>query len=156
MEGTSKHMDVKVLSLVVVGLLGGIAVGLQAPSANMIGSRIGVLESVFIVHLGGAIVAFVPLVMRGGVNLASWRGVPWYALAAGAYGLVVISALNFAIPKLGASATFMLMVTGQLLTGMILDQFGWFEVGVRPVDLWRVVGVIVMFAGAWLVIRPNG
>lgn len=147
-------MDFKLAGLVGIGLLGGIAVGLQAPSASVVGNRIGVLESVFIVHLGGALVALIPLLLRGGGNLANWRSVPWYALAAGVYGLVVISAINLTIPRIGATATFMLIVTGQLLIGVVMDQFGWMEMAIRPVDLWRVAGIVAMFGGAWLVVRP--
>ena len=41
--------------VILLGLLGGIAVGIQAPLASLISQRLGVLESIFIVQLGGAL-----------------------------------------------------------------------------------------------------
>ena len=57
--------------IVVIGLLGGIAIGLQAPLASMINQRLGVLESVFVVHLGGLFAVSVPLILFG-VWQTSW------------------------------------------------------------------------------------
>jgi uncharacterized membrane protein YdcZ (DUF606 family) len=44
-----------ILLIILIGLAGGIAVGLQSPMASMITQRLGVFESVFIVHLVGTI-----------------------------------------------------------------------------------------------------
>ena len=41
--------------IILIGLAGGVAVGLQAPMASMITQRLGLFESVFIIHVGGAI-----------------------------------------------------------------------------------------------------
>jgi transporter family-2 protein len=91
--------------VILLGLLGGIAVGIQALLASLISQRLGLLESVFIVHLGGAFCARLPLIHMGGGQLPAWQGVPWYAMGAGVFGLVVIGAVSAAIPRVGASAT---------------------------------------------------
>jgi transporter family-2 protein len=139
--------------VIVIGLLGGLAVGLQSPLASMISQRLGTLESVFIVHLGGALAAAIPLLARGGGQLGMWARVPWYALAAGVFGLVVISAVSVTIPRLGASATIVLVVLGQLLVGVLIDHFGLLGAAVRPIELLRVVGLGLVIVGAWFVVR---
>ncbi|HEX7586908.1 MAG TPA: DMT family transporter, partial [Anaerolineae bacterium] len=79
------------IPVLLIGLAGGVAVGLQGPLTSLMSQRIGTMESVFVIHLGGAILAgAIVLGMQGG-NLGAWRTVPWYALAAGALGLVVLS-----------------------------------------------------------------
>src|SRR3990170_5623909 len=103
-----------ILLIIVIGLAGGIAVGLQGPMASMISQRLGTLESVFIVHLGGALIALVPLLVFGGGKLSQWRNVPWYALGAGIFGLVVISSISYMIPRVGVAAAIMTIVAGQL------------------------------------------
>ena len=91
-----------VVLIILIGLAGGAAVGLQSPLASMISQRLGILESVFIVHLGGAIIALVPLLLfMGGGKLSQWRSVPWYALCAGVFGLIVITAISYMIPRGG-------------------------------------------------------
>ncbi len=86
-----------VFLIILVGLAGGIAVGLQSPLASMLSQRLGMLESIFIVHLGGAVLSLLPLLFLGGGRLGQWRSVPWYALGAGFFGLVVIAAVSFTI-----------------------------------------------------------
>ena len=64
--------------VILLALLGGIAVGIQSPLASLISQRLGLLESVFIVHLGGALCAAVPLILRGGGQLSAWQRIPSY------------------------------------------------------------------------------
>ena len=42
------------IPVVLIGLISGVAVGLQSPLASMITQRLGMLESIFIIHIGGA------------------------------------------------------------------------------------------------------
>jgi transporter family-2 protein len=92
-----------ILLIILIGLAGGIAVGLQSPLASMITQRLGIFESVFIVHIGGAIIALFPLLFTGGGKLAQWRSLPWYALGAGVFGLIVIGAISYMIPRIGVA-----------------------------------------------------
>lgn len=55
-----------ILLIILIGLAGGIAVGLQSPMASIITQKLGLFESVFIVHIGGALIALIPLVYFGG------------------------------------------------------------------------------------------
>ncbi len=140
--------------LIILGLLGGVAVGLQGPLSSLMSSKIGIMESIFIVHLGGAILAIVPLlIFWGGGNLGEWRSVPWYALGAGAMGLVVIGAVSITIPRLGVAPTVTLIVVAQLIVGAILDQYGWLGVHIRPIDTPRIFGVLALLLGTWLMVR---
>jgi len=139
--------------IIVIGLAGGAAVGLQSPLASMISQRLGIFESVFIVHAGGAIVALLPLLFMGGGKLSQWRSVPWYALWAGVFGLVVIAAISFMIPRVGVAASITAIVAGQLLVGLYLDHFGLLDASVRPVDATRILGIAVVLLGVWLTVK---
>lgn len=142
-----------ILLILLIGLAGGVAVGLQSPLASLITQRIGVFESVFIVHLGGAIIALIPLLFYGGGKLSQWRSVPWYALGAGVFGLVVIAAISYMIPRVGVAASIITIVAGQLLVGTILDQYGWLGASIRPLDVTRVIGMGIVLFGVWLTVK---
>ena len=142
-----------VFVIILVGLAGGIAVGLQSPLASLLSQRLGMLESIFIVHIGGAIFSLLPLVFLGGGRLGQWRTVPWYALVAGIFGLVVIAAVSFTIPRVGVAAAITTVVAGQILMSAVLDQFGWLGATVRPLDAPRVLGLAVVMLGVWLTVR---
>ena len=139
-----------VLIIIFIGLLGGMAVGVQAPLSSMLTQRLGVMESVFIVHVGGAIASLIPLIYYGGGKLGSWRSVPWYALAAGGFGLVVIFSMSYMIPRIGVAAALIILLAGQLLIGTLLDHFGLLGASVRPLDTTRALGLSVVLLGVWL------
>ncbi len=145
-------MSVTLVS-VLVALLGGIAVGLQNPLASLLGRSVGVLEAAFIVHLGGAVIAGVPLALLGTGGLERWREVPWYAVWAGGLGVVMITAMSWVIPRIGVAAAIALVLTAQLTLGALFDHFGVLGAPIRPVDPGRVAGVALLLGGAWLVLR---
>ena len=138
---------------VIISLLGGVAIGLQNPLASLMGQRIGILQGAFIIHLGGTIVAGVLLLAVPGGNLSAWRSVPWYALGAGVLGVTLVSAISFAIPRIGVAATVGLVVATQIGLAAWLDHYGLLGLDVRLFDTWRFIGVVLLMVGAWLVLR---
>lgn len=142
-----------ILIIILIGLAGGIAVGMQSPMASMLTQRLGIFESVFIVHVGGAVIALIPLLFHSGGKLSQWRSVPWYTLGAGIFGLVVIAAISYMIPRVGVAASIITVVAGQLLVGTILDQYGWLGASLRPLDWTRSIGLAVVLVGVWLTVK---
>lgn len=145
-------MDALVVVLFLV-LMGGVAVAFQGPMASLLTDRLGLIESVFIVHFGGAVAMMLPLLAMGGGALGRWRAVPWYTLFTGFLGFFVVWGLSSGIPRLGVGASFMLLVVGQITIGLLIDHFGWLGVEVRALEPTRLLGVLIMLAGVWLVVR---
>jgi transporter family-2 protein len=141
------------IPILLIGLISGVAVGLQSPLASMITQRLGMLESIFIIHIGGAILVAVPLIFLGGGNLGNWRSLPWYALAAGSMGLIVVGGVSYMIPRVGVATAITLIIAGQLVISSLLDHYGLLGMQTRPMDLQRLFGLIVVFVGAWLTVR---
>lgn len=142
-----------ILLIILIGLAGGIAVGLQSPLASILTQRLGLFESVFIVHIGGAVIALLPLLFHAGGKLSQWRSVPWYALLAGVFGLVVIGAVSYMIPRIGVAAAITTIVAGQLLVATALDHFGLLGTAVRSFDATRALGLAVVLAGVWITVK---
>lgn len=138
--------------IILIGLTGGVAVGVQGPLASLITQKLGPLESVFIVHIGGAIVALIPMAFLGS-RFREWRNLPWYAFGAGALGLVVIMAIGYMIPRIGAAGAVVTLISGQILISAILDHFGLLGIAPRTIDIQRVIGFGVMIFGVWLTVR---
>jgi len=138
--------------IILIGLAGGMAIGLQGPLSSMITQRLGSLESVFIIHIGGAIAALIPMLFFGS-KLGQWKSVPWYALIAGAFGLIVISAMGYMIPRIGAAGALITLLAGQILVASLLDHFGLLGMTPRAIDLQRVIGFGVVMLGVWLTVK---
>lgn len=142
-----------ILFLILIGLAGGVSVGLQSPLASLLSQRVGVWGSIFIVHIVGAVAALIPLLLFGGGLLRNWRSVPWYAFGAGLFGLAVIGAISYMIPRVGVAASITTIVAGQLLVGTILDHFGWLGAMERSLDPSRILGLCVVLVGVWLTVK---
>jgi transporter family-2 protein len=146
------HIMESIFLIILIGLAGGIAIGVQSPMASMITQRLGIFESVFIVHIGGAVIALIPMLILGS-KLSQWRSLPWYALGAGFFGLGVVAAISFMIPRVGVAPALIILLAGQLLMGAVLDHFGWLGLTQRPLDVPRVIGLMVVLAGVWLTVK---
>ena len=138
---------------VLIGILGGIAVGVQGPIASQMSQRIGSAASSFVVHVSGAILSGMLVLALGGENIRNWRTMSWYMFLSGGFGLILYLTLNHTMPRLGATTALALIIIGQLAMGIVIDQFGLFGVSVRPVDLVRLIGAGLLIVGGYLIVR---
>ncbi len=114
--------------VVLVGLVGGVAVAVQASLAGMITEQLGVLENALIVFGGGFLVALTLILINQGGKIRGWNSLPWYVFLAGPLGIVIITSIGFAIPRIGLASTLTLIVVSQLIIGVAFDHFGWLAV----------------------------
>jgi transporter family-2 protein len=54
-------------------------------------------------------------------------------------------------PKLGATATLGLIVAGQMMVSVILDHFGLVGYEEHRVNMWRILGVVLLLSGVILI-----
>lgn len=142
------------VALILIAAVGGVAVTLQAQFMGTVDRALGTLESVFITYgSGGLIIGLTMLALRGG-NLGLWQTVPWYSLLGGVVGLIIVGTIGYSVPRLGLVATLTIVVAVQLISGAVVDHFGWLGAAIRPIDWMRVVGIGVLLVGTWLVVRP--
>ncbi|WED23714.1 DMT family transporter [Vibrio sp. JC009] len=144
---------IEMLITITIGLLGGVAVGTQTPIAGAMSQRIGGAASSVIVHFGGLVASLILLVSRRGEDITQWRELPWYMLCCGGFGLVLFLTVSHTIPKLGAVSAITLIIVGQLLAGVVIDYLGAFGTIPRGLEINRMIGLALLFAGAYLVIR---
>ena len=138
--------------VVLVGLIGGIAVAVQASFAGVITQQLGVLENALVVFGGGFLVSLVLILLNQGGKLKALGSLPWYVFLAGPLGIVIITSIGYATPRIGLAGTLTLIVASQLVIGVIFDHFGWFT-PLRPLDLSRLAGILLLFLGTWIVLR---
>ncbi len=136
-----------------IGLLGGVAVGFQTPTSNAIGQRVGGISSSLIVHLSGAIFSAFFLILRGGENIRNFKNLPAWMFLSGLFGVVVITSISYTVPRIGAAAAISLIIIGQLVTGLIVDHFGLLEAAQRSIDGYRILAVVFLIIGGYLMAR---
>lgn len=139
--------------IVAIGLIGGIAVGTQAPIVGAMGQRVGATSSSLIVHAGGAVASLLLLIIRRGERIHEWHNLPWYMLGCGAFGLVLFLSLSHTVPRVGATTAITLVIVGQLVAGMVIDHFGIFDLPTRALDPNRIMAAALLLTGAYLMVR---
>ncbi len=141
------------LLTIIVGLLGGVAVGVQTPIANVIGQKVGSAASSVVVHISGLIFSVLVLLLYRGENIQNWRSLPWWAYLAGLFGVILYLTINYTIPRIGTLGAITLIIIGQLVTGTVIDHFGFFGNVVRQVDAGRLLGLLLLIASSYLLTR---
>jgi bacterial/archaeal transporter family-2 protein len=141
------------LFLVLLAILCGIAVTFQGHFMGLLDRGLGTRESVFITYGGGGLIAALMMAGSRGGNLREFSGVPWFAFSAGLLGLFIVAAIGYVVPRLGLAKGFTLIVASQFLLAALLDQFGFLGAVPRPLDWARMLGIGMLLAGVWLIVR---
>lgn len=68
-------------------------------------------------------------------------------------GLVIISSISYAVPRLGVAVGFTVLVATQFVAGIIIDHYGLFGAISRPLDIPKALGLGLMIAGVTLLVR---
>ncbi|HEY5159093.1 MAG TPA: DMT family transporter [Anaerolineales bacterium] len=121
--------------VLIIGICGGAAVGIQSILAGAMGQKIGGTATSFIIHLGRMIFSGILLVLRGGENMRDWRSLPWYILGAGIFGLILYQTINVTLLRVGCPMMITLIIIGQLSLRIVIDHFGLFGIVTRHFDL---------------------
>ena len=79
------------------------------------------------------------------------KGVPVWLFSAGIMGGALVFGIAWAMPKLGAGTAFVLLIAGQVISGMIFSHFGLLGSPVEPISIVKIVGVALLIAGAGVV-----
>ena len=94
-----------IVLVVLICSLGGIAVTVQASLAGILIGRIVLIGNGIIVFGGGFLIALVILLFIQVGQIKAWRTIPWYPYLAGPPGIVIISSIGYAIPRIGIAST---------------------------------------------------
>lgn len=149
-------MSTNTFLFLLLALIAGITVPTQGALNNKLA---GTLENPILAALVSFIVgtsALAVYVLASGTpvgNLSLIRGAPAMSWTGGLFGAFFVTSTVLLIPRLGVAMTFGLVVAGQMLASLVFDHFGILGVEVKPVNIPRVIGVVLVIAGVALIRR---
>ena len=79
------------------------------------------------------------------------KEVPIWLLAAGAMGAALVFGIAWTIPQIGAGPAFVLMIAGQVITGMVFSHYGILGSPVSPVSFIKIIGALLLITGVSLI-----
>ncbi|MGB5987790.1 MAG: DMT family transporter, partial [Desulfobacterales bacterium] len=136
-----------------VAVVGGLAVTLQGQFMGIMDQNLGTKESVFITYGSGGLAAILLFLLLPGNNLRNWSALPWYVFSSGLFGLIIVGSIGYVLPRMGLARGFTLMIAVQFILAALIDHYGFFGAALRPLELTRISGLIIMLFGVWLVMR---
>ncbi len=134
----------------------GAAIALQAPINAVLGKSVGSMQATFLSFLGGTIVLLVLATFaRGGLGRISHVDEvgAWYYLTGGVLGALYVGTAVVTVASLGAGGVTAATIMGQLTASMVVDHFGWLGVTQDRITVVKVVGVVLLAAGTYLIVR---
>ena len=96
------------------------------------------------------LVAFQPVVKP---NIREFLQIPWFLWIGGCLGVYAISISIYTAPKLGFLTLSGLIIFGQVITSMLIDQFGWLGNQQIHINWQRLLGSVVIFIGVLLTLQ---
>jgi transporter family-2 protein len=129
--------------------------GLFVSVSRQINGRLSLSNSPLIASFWNHIVGFVVLTALGLTLGGLWpdgvADAPWYAFVGGPIGVIFIASGSWLIPRIGAVNTALLVISGQMVSGVVLDLFSD-----QPPRLWAsVAGIALILCGMVLTQRKR-
>jgi transporter family-2 protein len=142
------------LAVVLTALVGGL-IALQAPINSTLGRAVGTWQAAAVSFgIGTILLVAIVVVGAGGFgDLGEVRHISWYYLLGGVLGAAYVTTVLVTVRTLGAGGVTAATIAGQLTMAVVVDQLGILGVERQPIDAHRVVGVILLAAGTFLVVR---
>jgi len=153
--GEGEPMPQALVPLALAVLAGVSIVVQQVLNANLREQLNSAAWSGFMSYFVGVLCMVVfALALRDPLPAAAIAGrIPWWAWSGGMFGAIFIALAIYLVPQLGAATFIALLITGQMLTSVAFDHFGWLGLEQRPVDVTRLAGAGLLIAGVVLIRR---
>ncbi|MQW92665.1 EamA-like transporter family protein [Acinetobacter wanghuae] len=138
-----------------VVILAGAALCAQSSINGRLGSEVGVLESAWLTFVVGAMISFLIAFFFEPVHALNLFTAPRWQLTGAFFGVAYMLVIVFAMPRLGAAATTVAVISGQLLMSLLIDHFGWFQNAVIPLDSSRLAALILLAIALFFIYKSN-
>ena len=134
---------------VTLALVAGLLISLSRQVNGRLALSTSPLQSSFWNHIVGFAALLAVGLVFGGMWPMGLASTPAYAFIGGSLGVVFIAASSWLVGRIGAVNTALLVIGGQMVSGVLLDLFRD-----APGSIWaRAVGVALIVAGMALTQR---
>ena len=138
----------------ILPLVAGVAMSIQSGINSQLRSSIQhPLLAAFISFIGGTLALGILLFFskQSMPGMSVYSGIAWYKFIGGFLGAFIVFVAIISVQEIGASNMFVLMVAGQLITAVGMDHFAVLGLRENPISIQKLLGILLVIAGAWLV-----
>ncbi|WP_374420919.1 DMT family transporter [Chromobacterium sp.] len=135
---------------ILLALLNGVCIGASRAINGRLAQQGGAFAASWWNHLVGFLLLSALLPMLSGSAGSGLADAPVGAYLGGVLGALFVAVNSHVLTRLGMMKTTLLVIAGQMLTGILLDRLAGIE---RPA-LAQLLGAALILAGLWLARRP--
>jgi transporter family-2 protein len=143
---------------VALAIAAGLAGAVQAAVMGELGERVGVFPALAFSGLVAFGLGFVLLLLaeRSFNGIGDVLREPVWLWSGGALSVLIILGITVASPRIGLAATIGIIIALNLSVAAMIDRFGWFGFDRIPIGWTRVLGILLLGAGAILSLHKSG
>lgn len=142
------------IHLIALSLLMGAIISIYLPMITQTARILGSGPMANVPFFAVALLSSIVIAVGTGSRMEQFRSIgtlPLWLLTAGIMSAGMIIGSSFLIPRIGIGAFFVLLVSGQVLAGLVLGYFGLFGVPASDLTIGKVVGAALVIGGVYLV-----
>ncbi|UQZ32267.1 hypothetical protein C2I18_01115 [Paenibacillus sp. PK3_47] len=141
--------------MILFTLFGGITLSAQSSINGTLSQKTGTIETTLLTFVTGTMFLAIVILFFGQGNLLAIFEAPKWQLSAAFLGTMYLLLTVMAVPRIGVIAANISGIIGQLIIGMVIDHFGWFNSLVIEIDLKRTVAVLFMILALYFIYKGN-
>lgn len=143
------------LIMIILAVLAGAVLSMQAAINGRLGQNVGVLKSAFLTFFLGALVTALLILFFAKPMSATLLSVPKWQLLGAMFGVPYIIIMVLAVQRIGTAVATVAVIFGQLTMSVLIDSFGWLCNDQIPFSAHRALALACLAIALVLIYRSN-
>jgi transporter family-2 protein len=132
----------------------GVLIALQAPINAGLGKQTGSFPAALVSFAIGTLLLLAIVLVSGKAGgISGAADVSWYYLLGGVLGAAYVTTVLVTVNSIGAGGVAAATITGQLVASVAMDRLGVLGLDEVALTPERVLGVVLLLAGTFLIVR---
>jgi bacterial/archaeal transporter family-2 protein len=141
------------VAVVLMAAVGGLIAAQPAVNAGL-GKETGSIGAALVSFaIGTLLLAGIVVAAGEAGDLSGAANVSWYYLTGGVLGAAYVFTALVVVKEVGAGGVAAATITGQLTLSIVLDRLGIIGLEETAITWDRVLGVLLLLAGTYLIVR---
>ena len=141
--------------MILFTFLGGITLSAQSSINGTFSRKAGTIETTFLTFLTGFMFLTIAVLFFGKGNVMNILEAPKWQLSAAFLGTMYLLLTVISVPRIGVIATNIAGIIGQLVIGILIDHFGWFNSIEITLNWKRYVALLFMMIALYFIYKGN-
>lgn len=140
-----------ILLMIILSVVGGALLSVQAAINGQLGSKVGVFRSTFLTFSVGALITALLIFFFETKHAVTLLEVPKWQLLGALLGVPYIVIMVLAVQRIGTAVATVAVIFGQLAMSMLIDNFGWLHNEAIPFSATRLGAVVCLGIALWFI-----